>query len=106
MSRKNIHAPPADGSLPPLLSVSVAYTHVRTGQSDWRSESPLWDWDREKYWRPGFKNIFRAQATVSLLRVGVPLQIFLNGRTQTLLAGRNVRPSSTVSGGLRLFAKF
>lgn len=99
-------APAPTGELPPLLSASLSYSHVRTGQTDWQSESPLWEWDREKYWRPGFKNILRGTLTASFVRVGVPVQAYASYRTQTLIPGKNVRPSNVLSLGIRLLAKF
>ncbi len=98
--------PKADGTLPPLVSLVLSYSHIRTFQSDWRSESPLWDWDKEKYWRPGYKNILRATANVSLLRVGLPLQLYASTRDQRLLRGKNVRPADVLTFGGRLFARF
>lgn len=98
---------PAGGrGLPPLLQLTLSYTHVRTGQTDWRSNSPLWEWDREQYWRPGYKNLLRAHATVSLLRFGLPLQLYVNARTQTLIPGKNVRPADTATAGIRVIGKF
>ncbi len=99
-------APAANGDVPPLLSLALSWSHIRTFQSDWRSDSPLWDWDREKYWRPGFKNILRATANLSLVRVGLPLQLYVSVRDQSLLRGRNVRPADVLTGGARLLAKF
>lgn len=92
--------------LPALLSLNASYTYVATMQTDWRSESPLWDYEREKHWGPGDKNIFRAMVTVSLLRVGLPLQLYALGRTQELIPGRNTRPSSVIGGGARMLMKF
>lgn len=92
--------------LPPLLALTASYTYLATGQTTFKSDSALWSYDREKHWRPGDKNIFRATATVSLLRLGLPLQLYGLWRSQEILPGRNTRPSSVVGGGIRLFAKF
>lgn len=98
---------PAGGvGLPPLLQLTFSYTHLRTGQTDWQSNSSLWEWDREQYWRPGFKNILRANVTFSFLRFGLPFQLYASGRTQSLIPGKNVRPSDTVQAGLRAIYKF
>jgi hypothetical protein len=93
-------------ALPPLLALTASYTYLATGQTTWRSDSALWSYEREKHWGPGEKNIFRANATVSLLRLGLPLQLYGLWRSQELIPGRNTRPSSVVGGGIRLFAKF
>ncbi len=93
-------------ALPPMLTLSLSYTRVQTFQSDWQSQSPLWDYDREKYWQPGVKNIVRATATVSLLRVGVPLQIYARYQSGDLIPGAYTRPANVVSAGVRLVAKF
>ncbi len=31
--------------LPPILTLTFRYTHTRFGQTDWESNSALWDWD-------------------------------------------------------------
>lgn len=98
--------PEGGHGLPPLLQFTFTYSHVRTGQTDWQSQSALWEWDREQYWGPGFKNILRLNATVSLLRFGLPLQVYASGRTQNLIPGKNVRPADTVQAGMRVIAKF
>ena len=93
-------------ALPGMLTLTVSYTRVQTFQSDWQSQSPLWDYDREKFWQPGSKNIVRATATVSLLRVGVPLQVYARYQSGDLLPGAYTRPANVFSAGVRLVAKF
>lgn len=93
-------------ALPGMLTLSLSYTRVQTFQSDWKSDSPLWDYDREKFWQPGEKNILKATATVSLLRVGVPLQLYARYQSGDLIPGRYTRPANVVSAGVRLVAKF
>ncbi|MBM4381050.1 MAG: hypothetical protein FJ086_17395 [Deltaproteobacteria bacterium] len=92
--------------LPSLLTLSLGYTVFFTGQSDWQSQSALWDYDREKYWQPGEKHIARAQGTVSLLRLGLPIQLYAGYRNQSWLTGRYVRPSNACVVGARVLAKF
>jgi hypothetical protein len=92
--------------LPALLTLSAGYTVIATGQSDWQSQSALWDYDREKYWQPGEKHAARAQATVSLLRLGLPLQLYGGYRNQSWLTGRYTRPSDMCFVGVRVLAKF
>lgn len=92
--------------LPPLLAVSASYSYVATGQSDWRSESALWDWEREKLWQPGEKHLFRASVVASLLRLGLPLQLYGTWRGQEVIPGRSTRPSQVLGGGARVLAKF
>jgi len=93
-------------SFPPILSLALRYTYTWVGQSDWESDSPIWDWGREKLWLPGYKNTLWARLTVSLLRVGVPVQLYVAYRNQTWLAGRNVRAADVISGGLQIPARF
>jgi hypothetical protein len=87
--------------LPALLTLSAALTHVRTMQSDWQSLSPLWDWDHEKFWQPGDKTTVRVSATISFLRLGVPLQLSVSYRTQSLIPGRYTRAADVFSFGAR-----
>ena len=42
---------PKARALPPLLTLSASYTYIATGQTWWRSKSPLWDWDHAKSWQ-------------------------------------------------------
>ncbi|MHB8872830.1 MAG: hypothetical protein ACYC8T_04015 [Myxococcaceae bacterium] len=91
---------------PALVALNASYTFVSTGQSVWRSDSPLWSWEREKHWRPGDKNVFRANLLVSLLRLGLPLQLYGAVRAQEILPGRNTRPALVLGGGVRLLGKF
>ena len=93
-------------ALPPLLTLTVGYTYVATGQSRWYSDSPLWDYDREKNWKPGDKNIFRFLATISLLRLGVPVQLYAQYRPQDLIPGRFTRASDATTVGARVVFKF
>jgi hypothetical protein len=93
-------------TLPPLLTLSIAYTHIRTMQSYWYSESALWSWDREKLWQPGEKNLVKFALTVSLLRVGLPLQLHASYRTQDLIPGRYTRPANVLTAGVRVLTKF
>lgn len=91
---------------PPLLALALRYTFVHLQQTDWRSDFPLWDWEHEKLWRPGYKNILDFRLTVSLLRIGVPLQVYANFRTIDLLPGKNCRSAEILTVGLRAPLKF
>jgi len=93
-------------ALPGMLTLTFSYTRVQTFQSDWQSQSPLWDYDREKYWQPGSKNLVKATATVSLLRVGLPLQVYARYQSGDLIPGAYSRPANVFTAGLRLVAKF
>ncbi len=91
---------------PPILTFSVRYTFVHLQQSDWRSDFPLWDWEREKCWRPGYKNILGANMTIGLLRLGIPVQAYVAFRTIKLIPGKNCRAAEVLSMGLRIPLRF
>jgi hypothetical protein len=93
-------------ALPPMLTLSASYSYIATMQSDWQSNSKLWDWDREKLWQAGEKNIFKFTGTISLFRLGVPVQLYASYRTQDLIPGRFTRPANVFTGGLRAVVKF
>lgn len=93
-------------SLPPILSLSLLYSFVHLQQTDWRSDLPMWDWNRERLWRPGYKNILEARLTLSLLRVGVPAQIYASYRTLSLIPGKNCRAPEILSAGIMIPVKF
>jgi hypothetical protein len=92
--------------LPPLITLSFRYTYTHLGQSDWESNSAIWDWDREKLWRPGYKNIVQGRVLFSLLRIGVPLQPYVAYRTLTLIPGKNCRASNVLAIGASIPMKF
>jgi hypothetical protein len=93
-------------TLPSLLTLSLAFTHIRTLQSYWYSDSELWSWEREKLWQPGEKNLVKGTVTLSFLRVGVPIQVYASYRSQDLVPGRYTRPANVLSVGVRTVLKF
>jgi hypothetical protein len=88
--------------LPPILSMWLRYTYSHIQQSDWTSDSALWDWDREKLWLPGYKNILTARVTVGLLRLGLPFLAYANFRTVSLLPGKNTRAADVLAAGIQV----
>ena len=93
-------------ALPPMVSLSFRYTFTYIQQSEWHSASELWDWEREKLWRPGYKNILNGRLTLSLLRVGAPVQVYVNYRTLSLIPGKNTRAADVLAAGLQVPVKF
>lgn len=91
---------------PPIISLAFRYTFTHIQQSDWHSDSELWDWEREKLWRPGYKNVLNGRVTASLLRVGAPVQLYVNYRTLSLLPGKNTRAADVISAGLQVPVRF
>ncbi len=87
--------------LPPVLSLYGRYTYTYLFQSDWTSNSDLWDWEKEKLWRPGYKNIITLQAMLGMFRWGVPLNLYVNMRSLTWLPGKNTRTANVFSVGLQ-----
>jgi len=94
--------------LPRLLTLQIAYLYIATNQSDWISDSELWNWSggREEFWQAGDKNTIVGTATLSLLRVGLPLQLYVKYRNQEWIPGRNTRAANALFLGSRLLAKF
>jgi len=93
-------------ALPPLMTLTFRYTFVYLQQTVWKSESEIWDWEREKLWRPGYKNMLYGQALFSLLRYGAPVQPYIGYRNMTWIPGKNCRAADVYSGGLRTLVKF
>ncbi len=91
---------------PPLLTLMVQYTFVNLQPTVWESDYDLWSIDQAEFWGKGFKHIFAAQATLSLLRVGAPVMLYVRGRSLDLVPGRNMRPANAITVGMRLLAKF
>jgi len=89
-------------ALPPILTLSARYTFTYVYQSDWESDSELWDWARERTWRPGYKNILAFGLSVSFLRLGAPLSVYVRYRNQTWIGGRNTRAANVWTFGLQV----
>jgi len=93
-------------TLPPVFSFALRYTFVHIQQSDWTSNSVLWDYDQEDNWRPGAKNILYAQLNFAFLRLGAPLIVYAGFRTLSLIPGKNTRSSDVLNVGIRVPMKF
>ena len=93
-------------AMPPLVDLELGYTYVHCAATTWTSDSPQWDWTHEELWLEGDKNQLRANLTVSLLRLGLPLQLYGAYRNQSLIPGKYTRAADTWNGGARLLAKF
>ena len=92
--------------LPPMLTVSLLYSFVHLQQSDWTSQSDLWDWNKERLWRVGYKNFVGGQLVLSLLRLGVPTDLLVTYKTLELIPGKNCRAANNLMVGLRVPLKF
>ena len=102
----NQHNPANSAKWPALLTLTGAVMYAHMNQSTWTSQSALWDWDHNKYWLPGDKNTVKLSADLSLMRLGLPLQLYAGYRTQELLPGRNSRATDVMLVGARLVMKF
>ncbi len=92
--------------LPAIIAFNLRYTFIGMQQSQWSSNSDLWDYDREDDWKPGYKNLLTGTVMFSLLRVGAPVQLYASYRTLSLIPGKNTRSADVLAGGLRLLMKF
>jgi hypothetical protein len=93
-------------ALPPLVTMSFRWTYIHLQQTRWESDSKIWDWEKEKEWRPGYKNMLWGQMTLSLLRVGLPLQPYVNYRNLTWIPSKNTRAPNVLGFGTRMLMKF
>ncbi len=93
-------------TFPPLLTLIAGYTWLHVGQTGFASQSPMWTWDHEKVFMPGFKNTVRLGADLSLLRVGLPLQFYVRSANQEWVPGQNIRASNSLTLGARVILKF
>lgn len=93
-------------ALPPMITFSFRYTFLHLQQSNWESDSALWDWEKEEVWKPGYKNILWGQMVVSLLRIGAPIQPYVGYRNLTWIPGKNARAPNVLNFGTRFLLKF
>lgn len=94
------------GAMPPLITLKFEYRHVHLFQSRWKSKSDIWDWEREKAWRPGYKNVLAGQVIFSFLRLGAPFELYAGYRNQTWIGGKNSEASNVIITGIRFPMKF
>jgi len=91
---------------PALVQVQLGYSHIHCNPTTWKSDSALWDYQHDALWLDGDKNMLRAQLTVSLLRLGLPLQLYGEYHNQSIIPGKYTRAANTLSAGARIIAKF
>ncbi|MBK7973277.1 MAG: hypothetical protein IPK07_08365 [Deltaproteobacteria bacterium] len=90
-------------ALPALFAVQASYVHQRGFDTDYDSLSAVWDSDQEEDNKALYKHNFKFTGALSLLRYGVPVDIMGGYQTQTLIAGKNFRPTDGFEVGLRLY---
>ncbi len=93
-------------NFPPIISFYLRYTFIHLQQSQWSSNNAAWDYKQEKLWKPGYRNQLAGQVTFSFLRLGAPLQLYVGGRTLSLIPGKNTRAADVVTAGIQLLMKF
>ncbi len=102
----NQHDPAKSAQWPALVTLTASLKYAHVNQSTWTSQSAMWDWDHNKLWLPGDKSTVRFGADLSLMRLGLPLQLYGAYLTQDLIPGRNSRATDVWMGGGRLILKF
>ena len=102
----NQHDPAKSAQWPALLTLTASLKYAHVNQSTWKSDSALWDWDHNKLWLPGDKNTVKFAADLSLMRLGLPLQLYGAYLTQELIPGRNTRATEVLMAGARILLKF
>ncbi len=96
----------AAAAFPPLLSLNLSYDCIYLQPTVWTSHDPIWSDERARYWGEGYKHAFAATVTLSLMRLGAPLQLYVRQRSLDIVAGQNMRPANATAFGVRLLAKF
>jgi hypothetical protein len=91
---------------PPMLTFAFRYTFTYLQQTYYTSPSDLWNYDREKQWRPGYKNALFFKLQFSFLRLGAPLMIYATYRNLSWIPGKNTRASDTMAVGIQIPLKF
>ncbi len=89
-------------AMPPIITIMLQYNFTYLQQSEWSSDSDLWDYNQEDDWKPGFKNILTAKLGFSFIRLGAPLQLYIKYRTLSLIPGKNTRSADVLTGGVQL----
>ena len=94
--------------LPPLLSVGVSMHNLYSLRAKFHSESEQWDDEQEADGlnKEQRRFTFAGKVTVSLLRYGLPLDIFATYMNQDLIKGKNFRPITGFELGFRIYYSF
>ena len=100
--------PEFQGILPALLNMGFAFHNFFAFPSNFHSQSTQWDDEQEA---DGLNKALRkctlsAKATLSLLRYGCPLDLFVKYTDQELIKGKNFRPITGWEFGLRIYYSF
>ncbi len=98
--------PELAAKFPPILTLTARYTFTHLQQSDWESDSDVWDWEQEEMWKPGYKNILFGQASLALFRFGIPVMPYASYRNITWLPGKNTRAPNVLGLGIKAILKF
>lgn len=95
--------PALQENLPPTLTAQVKLTNTFSFDDDFKTPAEAYNQDQE------FRNLAREKYTfnfggrISLLRLGIPMDVYGNYNDQSLIAGKNFRPQTGFEIGLRLY---
>ncbi|MCA9771268.1 MAG: hypothetical protein KC466_02600 [Myxococcales bacterium] len=101
LTRQN---PALQESLPPVLTVDAKLTNLYSFDDNYKTHSPQFDLDQENENQAQVKWNWAFTLRASLLRFGIPLDVFGQYFDQSLIPGRNFRPATGYEVGLRLYA--
>lgn len=95
--------PALQENLPPTLTVHAKLTNTFSFDDDFRTPAEAYNQDQEFRNLAREKYTFNFGARVSLLRFGVPLDVFGAYTDQSLVPGKNFRPQTGFEVGVRLY---
>ena len=93
-------------SFPGLITLTASYSYVHCEASTWSSDSAIWDYQREQLWAEGDKSILKGSVVVSLLRIGLPLQLYADYHNQSWIPREETPATDSWDAGIRLIARF
>lgn len=96
--------PALQESLPPVLTVDAKLTNLFSFDDDYQTRSPQYDRDLEFENQAQIKWNWAFTLRASLLRFGIPLDVYGQYFDQSLFPGRNFRPATGYEIGVRLYA--
>lgn len=89
--------------MPALVSIDLLFNSMVTFDSIYESKSEVWNDDMEEDHAAADKFTLGAKVTLSLLRYGIPLDLFGRYSNQEIIAGKNFRPVIGWEIGARIY---
>ncbi|MFC1889630.1 hypothetical protein ACFL4G_07735 [Thermodesulfobacteriota bacterium] len=95
--------PEFQAMMPAILSLDLLFSHMLSFDSIYESKSEVWNDEKEEDNAAADKFTLGGKVTLSLLRYGIPLDIYAKYSNQEIIAGKNFTPIIGWGLGARIY---